>query len=181
MKNITIKQYSDLADVSAYDLLLSLQPKNSFQGRTMDINTMPYANVRYSLRLISKISNWQTVQQLFSICFDVTEQEFWAAPIHEYFAALRYLIHAFEQCVANENKLMSSNNQDAHLWQMAGGDRLRSFADTLPLIHLSKMFGMYPYDIGRKPYSEVFTLMIATRTQQEVENEFTKLKYSTKS
>lgn len=179
MRNITVRQYSRLDDISEYELLENLRPKNLFRKRTMDINSMPYSNVRYCLRLLSKINNWQMVQQLFSICFDVPEKKFWRAPVTEYFAARRFLIQALEQCIANETKLLASANQDAYLWQMAGGDRLQPFGDTLPLIHLSKMFGTYPYDIGRKPYGEVFSLIVATKTQQEVENEYFKLKQKT--
>ena len=70
-----------MKDTLAYDLLLDhLNPKNTFCGRSMDIAKMPYANVKYCIRLLPKVNSWESVRQLFEISFDVTEGEFWRAP-----------------------------------------------------------------------------------------------------
>jgi len=177
MKNITLKQYSELPDASEYDAVLEhLNPINSFAGKSMDVNKMPYANVKYCIKQLGKVSNWQMVQQLFEICFDADENAFWGAGVIEFYQARKYMIRELERVVTTEYKAMASPNSDEHLWLMAGADRLRPYSDTLPLVNLAKQFGMYPYDLGRKPYGEVFSLMVQVKVQGEVEMEYQKLK-----
>ncbi|MUV02079.1 hypothetical protein GN157_00005 [Flavobacterium rakeshii] len=176
MKNISIKQYTALQDTLMYDAVLEhLNQKNTFAGRSMDTNKMPYANVKYCIRLLPKINSWKGICQLFTICFDITEAEFWASPIAEYFPAKKYLVSEFETIITTESKALASQSTDAHLWHMAGADRLKPYSDTLPLLQLGKLFGQYPFDLGRKPYGEIFSLLVQTKTQNEVEHDYQKL------
>ena len=97
MKNLTLKQYTSLKDTLEYDsLLIHLKPKNSFAGRSMNINQMPYANVKYCIRLLPKVNSWQGIQQLFEICFDVSEKAFYNTRITNYFAARKFIIAEFK-------------------------------------------------------------------------------------
>lgn len=176
MKNITLKQYSTLKDTSQYDAILPhLNPKNSFAGKTMNLHAMPYANVKYCIRLLPKINSWEGVAELFAICFETDETTFWNARVTEYFAARNYIVSAFEKLITTENKLLSGINTNAHLWEMAGADKLKLYSDTLPLLQLGKLLGQYPYDLGRRPYGEIFSLLAQTKTQNEVEQEYQKL------
>ena len=179
MKNITLKQYTALPDTLQYDAILEhLKPVNRFAGKAMDINNMPYANVKYCIRLLPKVSDWNGIQQLFEICFDITQHQFWKASVKEYFSAKKFLIAEFERIIAIENKVLASQNTDSHLWQMAGADKLKPYSDTLPLLQLGKHFGQYPFDLGRKPYGEIFSLLAQTKTQNEVESDYQKLSRS---
>lgn len=85
------------------------------------------------------------------------------------------MLAEFERIIAIENKLLATQTTDGHLWQMAGADRLKPYSDTLPLLQLGKQLGQYPFDLGRKPYSEIFSLLAQTKTQNEVENDYRKL------
>ena len=175
MKNITLKQYIRLRDTLHYDLILEhLNPKNSFGGKQMNISAMPYANVKYCIRLLPKIANWNDVRQLFEICFDIDEKAFWKATITEFFAARKFMVAEFERTIITENKLLTTLSTDSHLWQMAGADKLKPYGDTLPLLQLGKHFGQYPFDLGRKPYGEIFSLLAQTKAQNEVETEYRK-------
>lgn len=179
MKNITIRQYTTLPDTTIYDTILEhLRPKNLFCKKSMNLSTMPYANVKYCIRLLAKVNNWENVIQLCEICFGVNEKTFWKARITEYFAARKYLISQFEQTIATENKLLTAITTDSHLWQMAGADKLQPYSDTLPLVQLGKLLGQYPFDLGRKPYGEIFSLLAQTKTQNDVELEYQKLSRS---
>jgi hypothetical protein len=174
MKNITVKTYSELVDTIVYDGLLEhLKPCNTVNGYVMNVNSMPYANVKYAIRLMPKANNWTTIKMLFEICFDVAD--FWALDVKTYFAAKKYMMNEFARVVKTEGELLASQSTDEHLWQMAGADRLKQHSDTLPLIQLGKQFGQYPFDLGRKPYSEIFSLLVQTKTQNEVEREYQKL------
>ena len=176
MKNITLKQYTQLTDTLPYDSILThLNPKNSFGGSRMDIDQMPYANVKYCIRLLPKVSDWSGIQQLFEICYNVPEKTFWHTRITEYFAARKFMLLEFERIILTENKLLATQSTDANLWQMAGADKLKPYSDTLPLLQLGKLLGQYPFDLGRKPYSEIFNLLAQTKTQNEVEAEYQKL------
>jgi hypothetical protein len=175
MKNITLKQYTALKDPSGYDILTHLKPKNSFGNKQMDIGQMPYANVKYCIQQLQKVAGWAEVQQLFEICFDVPEKEFWKATVSEYFAARKFMISEFERVITTESKLLTTQSTNTHLWEMAGADKLKHYSDTLPLLQLGKLFGQYPFDLGRKPYSEIFNLLAQTKAQNEVEAEYGKL------
>lgn len=176
MKNITIRAYSTLKDTSQYDAILPhLKPKNSFAGKMMNLHAMPYSNVKYCIRLLPKINSWDGVAELFRICFEVDEIAFWNATVTEYFGARNYIVSAFEKLITTENKLLSGINTNAHLWQMAGADRLKYYNDTLPLLQLGKLLGQYPYDLGRRPYGEILSLLGQVKTQTEVEQEYQKL------
>lgn len=176
MKNISLKQYTLLPDTTLYDCLLEhLNPKNNFAGRQMNINAMPYANVKYCIRLLTKIDSWTGVLQLFEICFDITGKQFWRRPVTEYFAARAFIVAEFERIIATEAKLLATQSTDGHLWDLAGADKLKPYGDTLPLLQLGKLFGQYPFDMGRKPYGEIFSLLAQTKVQNEVEGEYQKL------
>lgn len=176
MKNITLKEYAELEDASAYDVLEHMDPANNFVGKQMNIQAMPYANVKYCFRLFGKVDKWEVVRSLFEISFDVNEQSFWSAPVTEFFAARKYLIRSFSDAAAAEARNMASPSTEEHLWQMAGADRLKSFGDILPLVSLGKQLGQYPFELGRKPYGEIMNLLIAMKVQGEVEQEYMKFK-----
>lgn len=176
MKNITIRKYTLLADSTPYDLLLEhLMPENNFAGKTMDINKMPYSNVKYCIRMASGITSWESIRQLFAICFDVDEKAFWNAQITEFFSAKKYMIQQLQAVVDKEARQLAGTSTDTHLWEMAGADRLKPFGDTLPLVQLGRQLGQYPFDLGRKPYGEIIRLLVQMKVQNEVETEYQKL------
>jgi hypothetical protein len=176
MKNLTLKQYTALKNTSQYDAILThLQPKNNFGGSQMNIAQMPYANVKYCIRLLPKVNSWDGIKQLFEICFDVPEKTFWSTRIIDYFSARKFMIAEFERVIATENKLLATQSTDNHLWEMAGADKLKPYSDTLPLLQLGKLLGQYPFDLGRKPYNEIFNLLAQTKMQNEVEAAYQKL------
>lgn len=175
MKNIRIKYYARLPDTSAQEAWLeTLPPRNTLAGKTLNLQQMPFANVKYCIRLLSKLNSWPQVQELFSVCYGVTEKQFWNVRVAEYFAARKHLLSEFKKLIATENKLLHATNTDSHLWVMAGADKLKPFSDTLPLIQLGKTLGQYPYDLGRKPYGEIFSLLVQIKTQNDVETEYAK-------
>ncbi|MBE99329.1 hypothetical protein [Flavobacterium coralii] len=176
MKNITIKEYAQLQDASEYAILEFVKPANSFAGKSFTVNSMPFTNVKYCIRLIGNMNDWNTLCQLFTICFDIDDDAFWNARVKEYFQARQYIIQQFKNAVEIESKLFASQDKDAHLWKMAGSERLMPYNDLLPLINLGKMLGQYPQDLGRKPYVEIISLLAATKVQSEVEQDFLKLK-----
>ncbi|WP_297333346.1 hypothetical protein [Flavobacterium sp.] len=179
MKNITLQKFSRLQDQYHYDCILQhLNPENCFAKRQMHINAMPYANVKYCIRLLPKIINWPGVYELFAICYDVPEKEFWKARITEYYSARQYLLSELERVVKTENTIFFSQSTDSHLWKMAGADKLNPYSDTLPLVQLGKMLGQYPFDLGRRPYGEIFSLLAQTKVQNEVEQDYRKLQLS---
>ncbi|WP_159799253.1 hypothetical protein [Flavobacterium sp. MK4S-17] len=176
MRNITLKQYTRLENPLMYDAVLEhLNPKNSFSGKQMNINVMPYANVKYCIRLLPKITGWEGIAELFIICYDIPEAAFWKARVKEYFAARKFILNEFERILKTEAKVFSATGTDEHLWKMAGADKLKPYGDTLPLLQLAKLTGQYPFDLGRKPYGEIFSLLAQLKAQNDVEMEYQKL------
>lgn len=176
MDNIKLKQYIRSTKALNYNsILINLKPVNSFSNKQMNIGSMPYTNVKYCIRLLNKIDTWDTVAHLFEICFDVDAETFWNSAVVEFYQAKRFVLHEFQRIIDQENKAMASQSTDEHLWMMAGADRLKPYNDTLPLIQLGKQLGQYPFDLGRKPYNEIFNMLAQIKVQNEVEREFHKL------
>ena len=176
MKNISLKHYTSLPDTLPYDAVLEhLTPKNAFAGRQMDSAAMPWANVKYCIRMLPKVDSWEAVRELFGICFGVSEAAFWRAPAAEFFAAKKFMVAEFARIIATENRLLASHTTDAHLWEMAGAEKLKAYSDTLPLLQLGKLLGQYPFDLGRRPYGEIISLLAQLKAQNEVEAEYRKL------
>lgn len=176
MKNIRLRQYTALQNTFVYDTLLEyLRPKNAFAGRQMEINTIPYANIKYCIRQLPKVNSWEGIQQLFEICFGADAKAFNNARITEYFAARKFMVNEFTRIIETESRALASQSTDAHLWKMAGADKLKPYSDTLPLIQLGKLLGQYPFDLGRKPYGEIFSLLVQTKAQNDVEAEYQRL------
>jgi len=94
----------------------------------------------------------------------------------DYYRLRNHLINTMKLIQDNENKLAQSGKIDIGKWKMAGGDRLKPFDDLMPLDQLGERYGIYPYDIGRKPYSEVFMLMAGVKTLNEVNYNYTTMK-----
>jgi len=177
MRNIKVKQLIVKGNIEDYYILEMLKPVNSFAKKSMNINTMPWVEVKYCIKHLRTVESWGTVKDIYELCFKVTEKEFFNARIVEFYQSRKYLLKAFEDVIIKESKLLSSTSTDGHLWKQAGGDKLNIFSDTLPLIQLGKEFGIYPYDLGKKPYSEVLSLLVQSKRQNEVEAEYQKLKY----
>lgn len=176
MRNISLKTYAVMKDTSKYDVILEhLNPCASFMGKSLDIMSMPYTNVKHCIRLLNRIKDWEGIIELFHVCFDIDTETFWKSGVKEYYAARKAVIKGFETVVSNEVKLLASTSTDAAMWQMAGAESLNQFSDTLPLVQLGEKFGMYPFEIGRKPYSEVLSLLVQIKRQGEVETEYKKL------
>lgn len=76
MKNISLKQYTALKDPTPYDILTHLNPKNSFAKRQMNIAQMPYANVKYCIRLLPKVNSWQGIQQVLRFVLKCPKKNF---------------------------------------------------------------------------------------------------------
>ncbi|KGO88083.1 hypothetical protein Q765_03245 [Flavobacterium rivuli WB 3.3-2 = DSM 21788] len=182
LKNISLKKYAALQDCSDYDVLQWVAPVNLFAGKTMNINAMPWVNFKHCVRLLSaKDKDWNKIYTLFNVCFDVTEEQFWNTGIKDFYQANGFMQNQFEFAIKYESKALYSQPKDEEIWNMAGADKLNVYSDTLPLIQLGKHFGIYPYDMGRKPYKEVLGLLIQIKTQAEVETKFQEIKSKSKS
>lgn len=175
MENITVLKYSQLQDVTQYESLLKhLKPGNKFAGVEADIPQLSYTNVKYCRKLLGGLDNWKVLFELFSIIWGCDQEQFWNENVVNFYHARNYLIEQFKIIDDNEKKLAQGGTVDAGRWSMAGGDRLNSFADVVQLDQLGERYSLYPFDLGRKPYSEVFYLIALVKTVNEVNYNYNK-------
>jgi len=177
LKSPTLKQYYEKPTALYTGLFSALKAKNGFAGQLLNVNAMPYINTRHCLKLLQR-STLEAALELFEVCFEVEQEIIWNAPAIEYFQAKAFIIQEFTILAEQEQKLFASKSEDEELWRRAGSDRLKPMSDILPLVNLGKLFSAYPFDMGRKPYGEVLNLLVAVKTQSEVEQDFYKLKNS---
>lgn len=172
LKNITVKEYLTSEDFLKYDEVLKHQKGKS------DINILqkPYTDVKYCLSLLSKLSSFDNIAEVFEVLFDIPKDKLMAMGVLEYYNLRNYLISTFKTIIDNEKKVSQGGNTDEGKWFMAGGDRLKPYNDILPLDQLAQRYGGSPFDWGRKPYSEVFYLIVMTKTANEVSYNYTTMK-----
>lgn len=173
MRNIKLKYFIKLEDVSEYASLNHVKGDNLVNGKRIDINSLPYSNIKYCLKIINKENK---LIDVFKICFDLTDKQFYNLRILEFCKLRNYLINTFVKIAETERKIFAKQSVDDEMWKMAGAERLNPFSDTIPLVQLGKALGQYPFDLGRKPYSEIFSLLAQLKIQNEVETEFNKFK-----
>ena len=176
MINISLREFVGLADPSEYEVLEALQPSNTFAGRTTDIQNLKYMQVRYCIKLLQKVDSWDVVIEVFKICFAIeNDNEFWEQGVKDFYQAKRYILRELSTIVAAEAKIMEGKSTNQELWTLAGADKLRKFNDTMPLLQLGKLLGMYPYDLGEKPFKEVFSLIAMNKIYNDVESAYQSL------
>ena len=177
MNDIALKKYVTLTDTSEYDNVLHfLKPKNIFLGKKMDVQSMMYINVKYCFKLLPTVNKWEDICELFNLCFGVDNEDFWNASIVEFYSARNFLIEELKKTAENEIKLLSGNQKDSDKWKRAGVNRLDKFSDMISLDRLGQRYGMYPPDLGRKPYSEIIYLSAMIKTDNEINTAFSEIK-----
>lgn len=180
MINITLQEFIQLADTTEYTALDVVPGKNVITGQSMQ--ALPYSSVKYLIKTLPTLNSWAGMQQVFEICFDsdkapFKETQFYAMGVLEYHQARNFITSSITAIIESEAKAFKTvGSEDVDLWTRAGADRLKPFDSIAPIIQLGQLLGQYPYDIGRKPYSEVNTLLIYYKIKGEVTAEFQKLK-----
>jgi len=177
LNNITLQEFIDSNDFYKYDSVLQHQKgKNIFLGKECNILSKPYTDIKYCISLLRSLKSFDDVIEVISILTEKSKEEVLKSDIVEYYSFRNYIINTFKQIQDNESKLAKSTNTDAGKWIMAGGDKLKPYDDVLPLDQLAERYGGYPFDFGRKPYSEIFYLMAMTKTLNEVNINYSKQK-----
>ena len=183
MESITLKQYKELS-VSrklVYDPLNSLEPNMMFNGHTFNINDLTWEEVKGVFKTLAKFSDWKHAFDIYETCYKISEDVFWSANIIDYFASKQYLVQTFKKLKDNESRLLRSQDVDEVLWNEAGGQRLDPFSDTLPLMQLGEIYGLYPLDLKTRPYNEIMFLLVAHKNKSEVNSKFDELKRKIKN
>lgn len=177
LKNLSIRKYTQSNQKFLYDTLLSnLKPKNSFLSHEINLNTISYIDVRKMFKLAKESTNdIVSIKDLFLIAYDVSEEDFWNAPIVDGFSAKAFIIKFLNDTQKKEEKLLKSIGVQNDKWAIAGGDRLNVFSDLMPLVQIGEIYGIYPFDLQHKPYNEILTLLVVHKTKMEVQNKYNEL------
>lgn len=176
MKQINVLQFTKLngAEQLPYvTLFTSLKPKEWLK---IDINNLTYNEVRNTFKRLSKAKEITDVFKVFETIFKISEDEFYALPLQNYFQIKKHLEEYFITLQNKEAQLLQTISEDIGIWQQAGGDDLNEFGDVLPLSQLAKIYGGYPFDYGERKYVEIIYLLRMNNVQNRVENEFQKIK-----
>jgi hypothetical protein len=175
LQKISVKEYAELSDTTSYDVILRhCKPEKNFLDKDGDILQMSYTNVKYCLSILTNDVTWKDIAEVFYYVFGVSESEFFNADIVSYFKAKNYIDNTFKTILDNEIALSKGGNVNVSKWQSAGGDRLTPYEKVLSLDQLGERYGIYPFDLGRKPYSEIFYLIAMVKTVNEVNYNYSK-------
>lgn len=175
LNKIKVHQYIELQANNEYDIILShSNQKKSFANKETDILNLPYVDVKYCIDIMRGSITWEKIAEVFKIVFGCTRDKFFNAEITDYFPARNYIDNTFKLIIENESVLAKKSNVNITKWQMAGGDRLNQFNNVISLDQLAERYGVYPFDLGRKPYSEIFYLISMVKTINEVNFNYSK-------
>lgn len=176
MKNITIKEYCVLKNTVNYDSLLSnLLGKDSFCGSKYSLSKLSYDDVRKIEKLLKNGKTFQDLSVVFQTAFKVTDDQFWNAKIVDFFEARNFLKKEIERILLQEKSLLKSERFNPIAWDNAGGKKLEAVAHLIPLTKIGKIYNIYPFDLGKKPYNEIMALLVTHKRSDEVEEEYRKL------
>lgn len=176
LKNISIKEYSKKQSVVNYDsLLTAMYGENNFKGKKFDLNKLSYHEVRRIEKLLKTGETFNDLCVIFKIAFGCTETDFWDSGIFEFYLARNYLQKEIESIMLQEKSLLTSDGVNLSAWETAGGKSLEPFGDLLPLIKLGKIYSIYPFEIGHKPYNEIMALLVAHKRSDLVDAKYNEL------
>jgi hypothetical protein len=178
LEDVTLDVYFGLPDASAYVAILKhLKPRNEFAGSKVNLERLTYKEIRICTKLVRSGSTVQHLEVLFCTMFNVIPHRFYKARVSEYFAAQNYLLKTLHGLEQREAKLLKSiEDIDTALWEMAGAERLQKFGNLAPLMQLGEIYGLWPFELEKRPYNEILTLLIAHKEKAEVTKEFQRLK-----
>lgn len=176
LKNISVKQYSQSQSVVGYDsLLTAMYGKNEFYGKKFDLNKLSYHAVRKIEKLLKKGKTFDDLCSIFKLSFGCSESEFWNSGIYEFYLARNFLQKEIESLMLQEKSLLMSDGVNLDAWETAGGKSLEPFGDILPLMKLGKIYSIYPFEMGHKPYNEIMALLVAHKRSDSVDQKYHEL------
>lgn len=178
MEDITIKEYSRLDEVKrfTYDVLNGIEQKQTFNDVRFNIDALTWSEVKGVIKTLTRFDKWDSVVDIYETCFKIDKELFWSSSIIEYFSTKRMIVETFINLKKREIELLKSSDIDSMLWEQAGGSRLDRFADILPLKQLGTIYGVYPIELGKKPYNEILALLVMHKTDREVNEKYDNLK-----
>ena len=176
LKNYTILEYSKFNDVFVIDnLLKNLKEKNTFANKEIDILQLPYSTIKYVQKIFRKENfNFNDIAEIFVILFEINKEEFYNRKITEFYQANNYIKNQFELIAKNETQLANSSTTDIGKWKTSGGDNLEVYSEILGLHSICERYGIYPFDLALKPYSEIFYLQNMLKNYDEVNYKYNK-------
>jgi hypothetical protein len=175
-KNITVKRFKAMHDVSDYMMLSgNLKPNNLFCGKQANLNILTYDEVKLVIKLLSKKElEWSDLDIIYEIVYKVDDID--EGLIFDFFKSKAYIENESIKIAEKEINLLQSNNDNADKWKRAGIERLAPFSDLSNKIRLAKDYGVLPSVIGKMKYNEVLTLLAYENISGNVVNEFEKIK-----
>jgi hypothetical protein len=175
LKNISVLEYSQMKNVLEYDTILKhLKPCNKFKDKEIDIMQQPYSTIKYIQKIFRKNNlTFDDICEIFITLYEITKDDFYNVGVVEFYKCNAYIKQEFELIAKNENILNQSAKFDLNKWKVSGGDRLNAF-DIIGLQSISERYGLYPFDLANKPYSEIFYLQSMLKVYDEVNFNYNK-------
>jgi hypothetical protein len=168
---MTVKEYLAVYNKLHLNCVLdAIRPKNLLCCNSVDENTISYEDVKKIMYLLSKGDNLEAVKLAYRVD-DIDN-----VAVDSFFSAKNWLINHIEYCIKIEQNLLKSIDHDDVLWKEAGGERLNIYNLILPLVQLGEIYNKYPYDLLKKPYLQIQTLLSLHKIKSEVTTDYNKLK-----
>ncbi len=136
MRNYTLKTY--VKNKEKYGVLEHVIGKPDYNGKTIDIDELTFAEVKFVMKGLGEISTWDSIKEIFKNCFSWDKQLeddlinnknrifsakeskvkkrhdksldkwFWSGKVVEFFEARNFIIAEFKKLIEQEQKMLSS-------------------------------------------------------------------------
>lgn len=179
MKKLTIKELFLLSneDRLEYDIFYkSLNHKDTFLGKPNLLNSLSYNEVKALFKLITNYNEKANITKTFCIVFGIEQEFFLNADASEFYACIKIVRASVESLMLNEKMILQrAETKNSAIWRSAAGDTLKPFNDLSPLVMLGAKFSIYPFDLGKKKYTQILSLLAFEAKQSDVEIKFNEM------
>lgn len=183
IENISIKEYLQLKDTSSYDIFIGiLNPRNSFAGRTYNVNALTYNEVEIIKSIITKETQLEDIKELlihlYNIRGNINESPddiFFKASVFDLFKATAFLEEFVKTAYEREKKLLSSVPDDKML-MINAGERVKPVSSLLTKMTIAKDYGVTPREVGEWSYLEVFNIQVVNKIVDDLQKEYNEIK-----
>jgi len=180
--DISVYDYFHAEDTTQYDVLVTcLKPLNSFAGKKCNVSNLTYNEVEV-IKMILRQPTMQNIMDLIILCYDIrgtmkqsAEEIYLLTSVFDLFRAKQY-IQNFIILILNREKSWLTGKKDDKLLMINSAQRTKNISQLLTKMMLAEKYSCTPKEVGNWKYSEVFAILVATKTKDDLFKEYNEIK-----
>lgn len=188
LDNISVKELFHLQDDQLFEQYMRfsdeedgfyLKPKEVFAGReATPLGSLTYGEVATIKQNLVK-PTFDNLYETFDLVFKVKKITYLAQDVVSYLYALNWIKAEIKMILEREKKTLGGTPDP--LLEAAGVHRLVPFGELNTILAIAQKYGKSPEEVENWKYNLVFSMMVHDKVSGEVQTEYNRLKYGSKS